>query len=155
MQAHILNNRGTRHYTSGQPEQAIALFTHAIAKHPEFALAFGNRATAQCRLGSLKSALADAQHALDLFPAQAEAWNTLGTIHTQLEAPDNAIECFNQALNLKPTYASAYINRALTCLALGKREASRKDLEQATALDSALTAHVTAIALHHRLELGT
>jgi tetratricopeptide (TPR) repeat protein len=101
--------------------QAERLYRHAIALHPDFALAITNLGNVCFRLGREDEAVALYAQALDIDPKQPEAAYNLGRVMD--DEPERALPYFEQAIRNDPKFAGAVFSLAL-CLEALNRDAS-------------------------------
>jgi tetratricopeptide (TPR) repeat protein len=95
--------------------QAERLYRHAIALHPDFALAITNLGNVCFRLGREDEAVALYAQALDIDPKQPEAAYNIGHILLEDGDTDRAAPYFRQAVASDPKFVLAYFQLAL-CL---------------------------------------
>jgi TolB-like protein/Tfp pilus assembly protein PilF len=127
-------------------QRAVDCFEQAIARDPEYALAYSGLADAYMLLSTgyygdmsvtvaLARALPAAQRALQLAPELAEAHTSLGLIRHSQGDLSGAEQAFEHALALNPRYTTAHVWRGLVMTAQGRyaeaaasnREAFRVD----------------------------
>ncbi|MEG5188103.1 tetratricopeptide repeat protein, partial [Microcoleus sp. ARI1-A4] len=103
---------GERLQSEGKPEDAIALYQHAIAVQPnqvEFYLKLGNIFREQKQLDA---AIKSYQQALEIDPKLVEAHLQLGEVLGRKGEYEEAVSCCQRALEVDHNSAAAY-----TCLA--------------------------------------
>jgi eukaryotic-like serine/threonine-protein kinase len=120
-------------------------FQQAIAKDPNYALAYDGLADSYLILGTnglaaqketLPKAKAAAQRALDLDPALAEAHASIGWIYVFNDLNwSGAEEEFQKAIQLNPNYATAHQWYGLELLQTGRIEESTAEIKRALELD--------------------
>ena len=99
-------------------DEAIWLFTQALAARPKSVEALNSRAIAYLergRTGDDERAIDDLVHALTISPDRAATYVNLAVAYVErgTEADlDRAIAELTEALRIEPEYASAYVNRA-------------------------------------------
>jgi tetratricopeptide (TPR) repeat protein len=118
----------------GQPAEAIAYYTAAVALRPENAGIYYNRGLAQSRAGNPDAAIADFRQAINLASDYAEAHHGLAQVLYAQGQIDEAIPEYREARRLKPGYAATHNNLGI-CLA------------QKGQLDEAISAFRDAIRL--------
>jgi tetratricopeptide (TPR) repeat protein len=123
-------------YTPAQ--QAVEVFSQAIALDPAFAAAYHNRGVAYAGLKQYKRAIADFERALRLDPEDAGTYNNRGAAYFRLHQDQRAIADFDRALGLDPDYARAYNNRGLVYADLKQYERAIADFDRALGLDPSL-----------------
>lgn len=106
-------------------DEAIWLFTQALAARPKSVEALNSRAIAYLergRAGDVERAIDDLVHALTIGPDRAATYVNLAAAYVErgTEADlDRAIAELTDALRIEPEYASAYVNRAGAYVARG------------------------------------
>lgn len=127
---------------AGNPAQAIANFTAAIAADPSWGEAYFWRGIAYREDGQPSASIADLTQAIALAPDWAEAYYERGRTYLSMD-PAQATESladFTRAIELDPEYAAAYLRRAqATYWFLDDAGGALADLDQALALDPGLT----------------
>jgi protein O-GlcNAc transferase len=118
-----------RHY-----EEALVLFTKALALDPDNLEALGNRGSVLGVLGRFEEALNDYDRALMLAPGHVMLLYNRGNTLRYLDRLDEALKCYDQALAADPSMAEAWNNRGNML----------RDLKRA---DEALASYARAIAL--------
>jgi tetratricopeptide (TPR) repeat protein len=103
--------------------QAERLYRHAIALHPELAIAITNLANVRLRRRDEGEAVALYAQALDIDPKQPEAAYNLGRVMD--DEPEHALPYFEQAVRNDPKFTSAIFSLAL-CLEALNRDASEQ-----------------------------
>jgi TolB-like protein/Tfp pilus assembly protein PilF len=158
VQAYRLFLQGRRWFTRYTPEacdRAIEYFDRAIARDPEFALAWANLAMAYTDLaetgavapdGVYRRATEAAATALRLDPELGAAHVTMGYLKTVREFDwPGAEQAFKRALELNPSNADAYNLYGRFCAGLERYDESIAMLQRAQELDP----------LAHRVDLAT
>ena len=106
-------------------DEAIWLFTQALAARPKSVEALNSRAIAYLerdRAGDVERAIDDLAHALTISPDRAATYVNLAAAYVERGTEtdlDRAIAELTEALRIEPGYASAYVNRAGAYVARG------------------------------------
>ena len=99
-------------------EQAIALFTQAIAQEDHPIAAYSNRCNVQNALGNYEAAIADCTVALIRDPKQAEAYLNRGLANYRMGNYPTALRDNDRLIQLNLNDFRAYLNRGLVQVAL-------------------------------------
>ncbi|MTJ13027.1 tetratricopeptide repeat protein [Anabaena sp. UHCC 0187] len=113
--------RGDTAYQQQNYHQAVANFTQAIKKNPQYAKGYVNLGNARYNLNDYEGALANYNEALKLNPQEVKAYVNRGNAYYMLadysSDPDKeykqAIADFNTAINIDKNDAEAYIRRGI------------------------------------------
>ena len=157
-QAYRLFLQGRRRYTRYTPDasaRAIAYFERAIARDPDFALAWASLATTYTDLAEVGAMAPDAAYeraleaaatALRLDPELGATHVTLGYLKTVRDYDwAGAEQSFRRALELSPSDADAYNLYGRLCAGLGRYDDAIVLLQRAQELDP----------LAHRVDVAT
>ena len=157
-QAYRLFLQGRRRFTRYTPDssaRAITYFERAIARDPEFALAWANLATTYTDLAEVGAMDPDTAYqraaeatanALRLDPELGATHVTLGYLKTVRDYDwAGAEESFRRALELSPSDADAYNLYGRLCAGLGRYDDAIVMLQRAQELDP----------LAHRVDIAT
>ncbi|MGE3335092.1 MAG: tetratricopeptide repeat protein [Rhodospirillaceae bacterium] len=101
-------------------EESAAAFERALALNPgnpDIHYAYSNLHTFR---GDYREAAAHLETALRLRPQWPDAWNNLANQAEALGDRKGALTMFERALSQDPNNAGAFVNRGMTCLALGR-----------------------------------
>ena len=112
--------RGEVFLERGHLEEALVVFSEAIALDPHFALALNNRGNVLMQMRRLPEALDDLTRAASLDPGRAEIQFNLANVLLDLKRHDEALVAYDRAIALKPDLVPAFNNRAQLLLALGR-----------------------------------
>jgi protein O-GlcNAc transferase len=115
--ARLANNRGNALLASGQPQQAVASYRHALSVHADYAVAWSNLGNVLREEGRITDAEAACREAITLDPDCAPAWNNLGTALAMQARFGEAWPCYGEALAKQPDLAAAQYNRSSGSLA--------------------------------------
>ncbi|MCC6780356.1 MAG: tetratricopeptide repeat protein [Hyphomicrobiales bacterium] len=92
-------------------------------------------ATALYENGRLEEAAAAYRAALDTRPGHGVATHNLGVVLAAQGEHQAALRCFDEALAADSAYVSAYYNRAIACIALGRAREAVRSLARTCALE--------------------
>jgi tetratricopeptide (TPR) repeat protein len=99
-----LFDEGNAFHEGGNFEQAIAKYTLAIERKPDFWEAYYNRGLANQDSGDYNLAIADFGRALQLNSGFARGYFSRGLAYYALEETDKAIDDFDQAIEQTPEF---------------------------------------------------
>ncbi len=145
---------------SGMMQKALEYFDAALAKDPEYALAYHGLADVYSILGLYAfqppSAVVDrameaATRAVELAPELAEAQTSLGFVQLLDWDWQGANSTFNRAIELNPRYSQAHTFRAWLLSTLDKPDEAAEAVRVGTELDPFLPATngVAALVAYH------
>jgi cellulose synthase operon protein C len=107
---------------------AMGLYQEIIAIAPANVIALNNLAWAAGELGDAR-ALDYAERALKLAPNSASILDTVGVLHVKRGDAKKGITYIEQARAAEPTRADIHLSYAKALIALGQKDAARKELE--------------------------
>jgi len=145
-----LYSRGLDLYRIGDYESAIAFFSDALRRDPNFAAAYQLRGAAYEATGRLALALEDFDTLIDLTPSSAAAYNDRCSVLARSRRFREALTDCNQALSLNPYDSEALHNRAFVYEKLGEHQRAHMDYTRAYQLnpyDSGIAADARRIGL--------
>ena len=126
-------------------QKAVTYFEHAIAKQPDYALAYAGLADGYGLLPgysmlpaseALPKSRAAAEKALQLDPELAEPRTALANVAQNLDWDwAGAEDQYRRALDLSPSYATAHHWYALYLAGLGRTQEALKEIRRAQELD--------------------
>ena len=131
---HAARPRGGRRAGARQLDQAITLYTEALAgqdpaqrapRHPPDRPRRRPRTAAEP-----KEAIEDFNRAIQLYPEYAAVYNNRGNVLLGVGAVREAMKDFDRALVLAPGYAAAFSNRAGAHMRLGQIDPGARRLHQ-------------------------
>ena len=99
--------KGNEFYESGDFINAIAEYTLALRKQPDYARAYLSRGLAKRKLDDYQGAIADYTSAIDNQPDYAQAYFNRGMAHRKLGHFSKAIADYNAAIKYAPDLAQA------------------------------------------------
>lgn len=139
-------NEGVEAQEAGRLDDAVALYTEAIALDRKLYLAYFHRSKAYGELGRFVEALSDASLAVEHAPGpdRVRAYTHRSKAYFDMGELGNAVLNASKAIELDGSFAAAYANRGLAYREQGKLEQAMADLEQALSLtdDPALAAQI-------------
>jgi tetratricopeptide (TPR) repeat protein/transcriptional regulator with XRE-family HTH domain len=154
-------------YQTGQPadlDQAIDLYSQALALKPETVSLYNNRGIAYLRRGQpgdIERAITDLNAYVAALPDNVVAYVNRGAAYFQLGSAENlahAVDDFGRAIALKPDAPEAYFNRGLAYLRLDEPSKWQADLTRVLALKpdhaGAYNAFCWAYALERQPEIA-
>jgi protein O-mannosyl-transferase len=130
--------RGVLRGETGQHTLALADFTEAIRRLPDYADAYTGRGLVLTEMGQFDRALEDLQRAIELDPANSDAYLNRGVAHERSGRTDRAVADYSKAIELNPTDALAYRNRGSVLGMTGRLAEAIEDLTKALSLDPRL-----------------
>ncbi len=125
-------------------KQAVEFFRGAIARDPDYALAYSGLADAHLLLGSynhipwreaIAEARAAADRALELDPTLAEAHASRGQVLRSVLDWVGEEAAYRRAIELNPSYATAHQWYATLLAALGRMDEAIREIRRAEELD--------------------
>lgn len=126
-----MNDKGVEFSNEGNLDQAVALFTAAIALDSSNPEIFCNRGMAYRSWGKLELAIKDFDEALKLKADHVEARYRRGFCYFELKNFKLAKEDFATTLEKDPNHVWAYYLRGRIHMAVKKYDRARKDFQEA------------------------
>ena len=114
--AEEFNRQGIALGREGKFEDAVSLFTKAIALDPKYDEAYYNRGKAKLNLKQFRAAIKDFDISIRLRPKYADAHNNRGIAKKKLGDLTGAISDYTFALRYDPKQYPIYYNRGLARL---------------------------------------
>ena len=111
--AAVYNNRGAAKFGKGYLDDAIADFTSALNRNPNFVDALKNRGLAYKMQGASDKAIDDFNKAIRLSGNSPELYNLRGAALLDKLEFNRAIADFEKAIKLNQNYRNAFVNRGL------------------------------------------
>jgi stress-induced-phosphoprotein 1 len=105
--AEELKAQGNAAFTAGKFEDAVALFSQAIAVDPQNHVLWSNRSGAYCSLKRYEEALSDAERVTELRPDWPKGWSRKAAAHQGLRQWQSALKAWQKAMELDPQGASS------------------------------------------------
>ena len=107
----ILLMKGSALDQSGQPDQAILAYEHAIALSPESSLAHNNLGVVRLGQGHFAAAAQSFEKSLSVDPKNVAAIINLGVTEVERGYVAKGLDCFDRALVLEPDNLDAQNNQ--------------------------------------------
>jgi len=126
-EARALNDVAASFLNKGKLDQAIEVFTKAIARDPNSSFAFYNRGTAYALRKELNRAIEDYSYAVRIDPEFALAFMNRGVAYSMESKFVDALNDLNKAVELEPGRVDSYYNRALVFTKLGQLAEAAKE----------------------------
>ena len=127
--------QGDAYFAQGSYTLAIAAYSCAIERQPDYAPAYINRGFAYAYQRNDTPALADFNKAIELDQTLVAAYNDRGVMYTNEGNFGLAIDDFTLAVTLNPQYTVAFHNRAIVHAAEGNYDLALADLQTALGLE--------------------
>jgi len=127
-------NRGVIYWRQGDADKAMTDFNQAILVDPNNVGAFVNRGEAYRIQNQFDRAIADFDRAVALDPRNAEIFNNRGSLYAAKGDFERAIAEYSASISAEPS-ATAYSNRGLAYLKIGRYELAMHDLDEAVRRD--------------------
>lgn len=121
--------------TEGAVEQAVELFSRALAgKEPPLEVCV-ERGKAYLKLGRVPEAIGDFSAAIELDPENAEVHYQMGLALDRKGDLQGALKAYSAAIGLKADFVKAFANRSAILGRLGKLEEAISDCDSVIALN--------------------
>ncbi len=111
--------------------QDESLWTHAVQKNPQSALARFNLGAEYLKQKRWGEALKEYERAVAIRPSYPEAHFNIGNILSAQGRRESAVEAYRSALRQRSDYADAYVNLGVTLYELGRPEQGFEALQMA------------------------
>ena len=127
-----------------QIDQALKIFTKAIDLYPSYFQALAERGQLQIAKNQIAGAIADFERAVKLNEEWGPALRGLGYCYLEQQKFEDAAQFLERAVASEPGVANTHLFFGIASLALDRRDAANKALQEALRLDSkvAVTAHI-------------
>ncbi|MDH5667427.1 MAG: ankyrin repeat domain-containing protein [Nitrospira sp.] len=125
-----LFEQGIESFKQEQWDQALALFSEAIASDSENIPAYFSRAATFVKKKKYALALADYRRILQLDPTHLDAHVNISWIYSQNQQWDLGIELWSSLIKVEPRNGQAYYGRALHVWAKQDQQAALDDLKR-------------------------
>ncbi len=135
-----LNEQGAKLCAKGRYQEALVVFTQALAKNPKLSYAYHNRGIAYGKIQKYREAVEDFSRAITLDDNYATAYGGRGFAYFGLDDYVSAAQDFSKAIALNPSYAEAYYGRGNAYMSVGHYEEALIDYERALELNPNLEA---------------
>jgi Flp pilus assembly protein TadD len=123
-EATVFSHLGIALQTSGQLDEALAVYAEGLKLHPKDPSWVNNASVVLAQKGDLAGALREAKLVIKNFPKDPRAYLNAGQYLTELGEFDEAEAMFQKALSLEPEHVQA--KAALESITRLKIEAARK-----------------------------
>ena len=128
------NERGILLAKEGRYEAAIAQFSRALKRNPEFVEAWYNRGLVDLAIGQLGQAISDFTKAVEIKPGFAEGYAARAPVHLAMDRYEQAISDFTKVIDRDPDSAETYFKRSLACYANGQYDRAWEDVNKIQSL---------------------
>jgi len=132
--AAIFFNRGLAWSAKGEFDIAIADYTEAIRREPNFKAAFNSRGYAWNKKGDLDRAISDFSEAIRIDRNYLNPYNNRGIAWKEKGEYDRAIADYNEVIRRDPNHADAYNNRGVAWEKKGDYDHAIADYNEAIRL---------------------
>ena len=129
------NNRGNVYTDQEEYDQAIADYSEALQRDPDFEIAYNNRGVAFANQGEYDRAIADYNEALQHEPDYSVAYNNRGNAYTEKGEYDRAIADYGEVLRLDPEDAETYKIRGSAYFSIREHNRAIDDYSEALRLN--------------------
>jgi tetratricopeptide (TPR) repeat protein len=128
-------DKGNELCNSGQPEEAIKAYDHALSIDGTFVDAWNNKGIVLASMNKNDEALRCFEEALKVSPRHAYTLNNKGMILAQQRKFLEALRCFDAAIEVDAYFAGAWYNKALAMQSLGRGREAKAAMKTAKALE--------------------
>ncbi|MCH8053828.1 MAG: protein kinase, partial [Planctomycetes bacterium] len=111
--AGVLVTTAKNHLDAGHYNQAIQVYSNALAHDPSLTYVYASRASAYAEVGRLEAAIQDLDRAIELSPLRAGPFFRRGVLRLIQDNATAAAADFEHALRLNPNDDSARVFRSL------------------------------------------
>jgi tetratricopeptide (TPR) repeat protein len=138
-------------------DQALKIFTKAIDFYPSYFQALAERGQLHIAKNQNAEAIADFERAVKLNEEWGPALRGLGYCYLEQQKFEDAAKFLERAVAAEPGVANTHLFFGIASLALDRRDAARRALQEALRLDSkvAVTSHIYLADLYARQQLYT
>ncbi|HSO18021.1 MAG TPA: tetratricopeptide repeat protein [Desulfosarcina sp.] len=127
---------GMREFANARYDKSIELFTLAIEKDSDHALALVSRGAAYLKLDNLDRARDDFDRAVKIDPNHARAYHLRGLTSERRGDDQTALADFDRAIAIDPEYGAAYYSRATLHAKLAHSEKAQDDIAMVAHLNN-------------------
>jgi tetratricopeptide (TPR) repeat protein len=132
----VYYNRGYAYEMKKQYDLAIADYSQAIKRKPDFTIAYANRGYDYAMKEKYDDAIRDFDQALKLNPKSGFSLIHRGNAYAKKGQYQRAIQDYDAVLVLAPKTASAFYGRGLAKIQLGDKAGGEADIARAKSFDS-------------------
>lgn len=119
---------GMMAFANNQFDKSIEMFTRAIKKDADNAIASVSRGAAYLRLNLLDQAKKDFDRAIQINPKYARAYHMRGLVAERQGGNNRALADFDRAIELNPEYGAAYYSRATLHAKMDNSDKAQEDI---------------------------
>lgn len=130
-------NRGNELCNSGDFEEAIKAYDHALTIDNTLVDAWNNKGMVLANMGRHDDAIESFDEALKLSPKHVYTLSNRGMVLGQQKKYDEALKCFDAAIGADAYFAGAWYNKALALQALGRGREAKAAMKTAMSLEPA------------------
>jgi tetratricopeptide (TPR) repeat protein len=128
-------DKGNELCNSGQLEEAVKAYDHALSIDGTLVDAWNNKGIVLASSGKNDEALKCFEEALKVSPRHAYTLNNKGMILAQQKKYMEALRCFDAAIDVDAYFAGAWYNKALAMQSLGHGKEAKAAMKTAKALE--------------------
>lgn len=132
-------HEGDHFLESGNLDEAIAAYRHAIELNPDLSWSHHNLGEALAKLGQFEEAIAAYRRAIKINPDFSWSYHHLGDILDRQQQWEEAVVAFSRAIELNPEHFGSYCGLGQSLVNLGQ-------------LDEAIAAYRQAIAINPEVD---
>ena len=144
-----LLDEGRALVTEGELEQAVELFSRALAAKEPPAEVFSARGKAYLTLGRIAEASGDFSAVIGIDPRNSEAHYQLGVARERKGDLEGALKAYSAAISLRADFVKAYANRSAIFGRVGKLKEAIADCDSVIALDAYNNAFLVNRGIFH------
>ena len=145
---------GMKRKSDRQIDKALDSLTRAIDSYPGYFQALAERGEIFIAKNQIAEAIEDFTKAFKLNEDWGPALRGLGFCYLEQQKFAEAVQYLEHAIQVDPTVANTHLFLGIATLAIDRRDAARKALQEALKLDSkgAVSAHIYLADIHAREE---
>lgn len=128
-------SEGWDHYLTGDYEQAIENFAHALRLDPDLSEAYGGLGWSHLRLNNTEEALTNFNRVIEIAPQAANSFADRGWFYYSVGSYDLAIADFEKSVELAPPGADLYIGLGWSNFYESRYEAAIEAFDEALQID--------------------
>ncbi|MEG3925528.1 tetratricopeptide repeat protein [Microcoleus sp. T3_D1] len=128
-------NEGDRLLESGNLEEAIAAYRHAIELNPDISCSYYHLGEALSQQGKLEEAIAAYRRAIELKPDFSWSYHHLGDVLERQQQWEESVAAFRQAIQLNPDHFGSYVGLGQSLAKLGQLDEAIAAYRQASILN--------------------